>query len=370
MKVLMTADTIGGVWTYALELVRALEPHGVEVVLATMGRRLDREQRREILRAVNVELLESDYALEWMPEPWQDVARAGQWLRSIEDRVQPDVIHLNGYAHGALDWRAPVMIVAHSCVLSWWRAVRHEPAPPEWNRYRAAVRQGIARAELVIAPTQAMLSAVAEHYAPPGLSRVIANGLDPRRWTGRPKAPFILAAGRVWDEAKNVASLDRAAAGLPWPVIVAGEQWHPDGTLASLGTAHAIGHIAPSELELLMGDAAIYALPARYEPFGLSTLEAALAGCALVLGDLPSLREIWGDAALYVAPDDDRGLHDLLRWLIANDARRTALGARARQRAEELGAAPMAERYVAAYRELTSRAEGARRAEEMAGCAS
>ncbi len=32
-------------------------------------------------------------------------------------------------------------------------------------------------------------------------------------------------------------------------------------------------------------------LPARYEPFGLSVLEAALSGCALVLGDIPSLRE-------------------------------------------------------------------------------
>ena len=35
--VLMTADTVGGVWTYAVELVRALAPHRVTVALATMG---------------------------------------------------------------------------------------------------------------------------------------------------------------------------------------------------------------------------------------------------------------------------------------------------------------------------------------------
>ena len=52
-----------------------------------------------------------------------------------------------------------------------------------------------------------------------------------------------------------------------------------------------------------MGRAAIYALPARYEPFGLSILEAALSGCALVIGDIPSLREIWADAALFVPSD-------------------------------------------------------------------
>ena len=50
--------------------------------------------------------------------------------------------------------------------------------------------------------------------------------------------------------------------------------------------------------------AAIYALPAHYEPFGLSILEAAMSGCALVLGDIPSLREIWGDAAVFVHPDN------------------------------------------------------------------
>jgi glycosyltransferase involved in cell wall biosynthesis len=369
MKVLMTADAMGGVWTYALELARALEPHGVEIVLATMGRRLDREQRRSLLRAANVELAESRYALEWMPDPWRDVDAAGQWLRSIEERVRPDVVHLNGYAHGALDWEAPVMIVAHSCVMSWWRAVRHEAAPPEWGPYRAAVRRGLAGAELVVAPTQAMLSAVAEHHGTLGPTRVIANGLDSRRWSGRSKAPFILAAGRVWDEAKNFATLDRAAAALPWPVFVAGEQRHPDGTLASFGAVHAIGHIAPAELALLMRDAAIYALPARYEPFGLSALEAALSSCALVLGDLPSLREIWGDAALYVPPDDHRALHELLRRLIADEARRTALGARARRRAEELDSVRMAERYVAAYRELAIGVGPASRT-EMAACAS
>jgi hypothetical protein len=37
MKVLMTADAVGGVWTYALELSGALARHDIEVVLATMG---------------------------------------------------------------------------------------------------------------------------------------------------------------------------------------------------------------------------------------------------------------------------------------------------------------------------------------------
>ncbi|MEB3829625.1 glycosyltransferase [Phormidium sp. CCY1219] len=61
--------------------------------------------------------------------------------------------------------------------------------------------------------------------------------------------------------------------------------------------------MSPEELSHWYARAAIYAFPARYEPFGLSVLEAALSGCALVLGDIPRLREMWGDAAVFANPD-------------------------------------------------------------------
>src|SRR3954471_9430167 len=59
MKVLMTADAVGGVWTYAIELAHALQPFGVEVVLATMGRAPSEEQRREARARGNVLIEES-----------------------------------------------------------------------------------------------------------------------------------------------------------------------------------------------------------------------------------------------------------------------------------------------------------------------
>jgi glycogen synthase len=98
--------------------------------------------------------------------------------------------------------------------------------------------------------------------------------------------------------------------------------------------------------------ATIYALPARYEPFGLTALEAALAGCALVLGDIPTLREVWGDAAVFVPPDDHQALADAINGLIADQQRRSSLVAKARDRAQLLNAHRMAEGYMRAYREL------------------
>lgn len=121
-----------------------------------------------------------------------------------------------------------------------------------------------------------------------------------------------------------------------------------------------------------MSQAAIYALPARYEPFGQSALEAALSGCALVLGDIGSLRELWGPAALYVAPDDHDALRDVLLRLIEQPSLREELARSARARALRFTPTRMAHAYRRAYRQLIAHASPPRtlRLEELSLCAS
>ncbi len=352
MHILMTADTVGGVWTYALELARALETHGVHITLATMGAPLRPAQWEEARALPSLDIHESGFKLEWMDDPWDDVRAAGRWLLRLADRVRPDVVHLNGYAHAALPWNAPTLVVAHSCVVSWWRAVKGEAAPRRWDCYRRHVTQGLQTATLVAAPTQAMLDALFNGYGPLPATTVIPNGRDEALFMPAAKDPFILSAGRLWDEAKNVAMLDRAAARLPWPVYVAGDAAHPGGGVITTRGVRLLGALPPSELAVWLSRAAIYALPARYEPFGLSALEAAFAGCALVLGDIPSLREVWGDAALYVPPDDADALRGALCALMAAPERRTEMASRARARADRYTPAHMADGYRAAYANL------------------
>lgn len=332
MKVLMTTDTIGGVWTYALELADALAERGVEVTLAAMGGPLRRDQRAELRHRLYAE----PYALEWMEEPWADVERAGAWLLRIAREVEPDLVHLNGFVHAALPWDVPVLVVGHSDVLSWHEAVRGTPAGPEWTRYRDAVAAGLARADLLVAPTRAMLDALVRLYVPECPRLVIPNGRRSPRPLRIEKEPFVLSAGRLWDEAKNVQALTRVAPELPWPLTLVG-----DGSPA--------GRVSRPRLDGLLARASIFALPARYEPFGLGPLEAGLSGCALVLGDIPSLREVWGDAALFVDPGDEAALAAALRRLIADGARRAELAAGARQRAAEYSPQRMADTYLGAY---------------------
>jgi glycosyltransferase involved in cell wall biosynthesis len=352
MKVLMTADTVGGVWTYSLQLASALQEHGVEVMLATMGAPLTLTQREEARQIPSLQLFESNFKLEWMEDPWDDVAQAGEWLLSLEARTQPDVIHLNGYAHGRLPWRAAVLMVGHSCVLSWWEAVKGEPAPLTWQQYQAEVHRGLQAADIVVAPSHAMLDSLQRHYGPLPRTRVIYNARDSASFKPTKKAEVIMTAGRLWDEAKNVAALERVATYLAWPVYVAGDNQHPDGGRVELSNLRLLGKLNSTEMAQRLNEAAIYCLPARYEPFGLSVLEAALASCALVLGDIPSLREIWGDAAIFVPPDDQYALRTALQSLIEDEQHRKAMADKAHKRARELTPPRMAAAYLEAYRDL------------------
>lgn len=348
-RVLMTADTLGGVACYALELCRGLCAAGSEVLLVTMGGPMRDGHRREAERIQGLQLVETRHRLEWMDDPWQDVDAAGERLLALEDSFQPDVIHLNGYAHATLPWSTPVLVVAHSCVLSWWQAVKGGDAPASWDRYREIIRAGILAADRVVAPTRAMLDSLRRNYGEPRSSAVIANGVRAEAWAPGAKEPFVFSAGRFWDEAKNLSTLDRAAAGLPWPTRVAGAE----GT-SSPRNVEPLGHCPPDRMARLFSRASVYAHPALYEPFGLAPLQAALSGCALVLGDLPSLREVWGSTAIYVDPRSPCALHLALRELIESPALRERMAAASLQRARTFSADRMTDAYLDHYADLSA----------------
>jgi len=350
--ILMTADPSGGVWSYALELARGLSVYGVEIALATMGQPLSPDQRREVADEGNVTLYESVYRLEWMDDPWADVEQSGEWLLSLEAELRPDLVHLNGYVHASLPWQSPCLVVAHSCMLSWWQAVRREEPPAHYLQYRRRVAKGLAAADLVAAPSAAMLDSLQRLYVPLPNGRVIHNARSRTRFRPRKKEDFILSVGRVWDDAKNITALARIAYDLPWPVYVAGEVAHPGGGAVTLAGVNRLGFLTADELAPWYSAASVYVLPARYEPFGLTVLEAALSGCALVLGDIPSLRELWEGAAIFVDPESGADLQDELCALCADPALLVSLAEKALARSCSFTATKMVAGYLALYHQL------------------
>lgn len=354
MRVLMTTDSVGGVWSYTLELCRALAFFNCNVTLACMGGPLAGAARDAAAALPNVSLYESDYRLEWMEEPWEDVQRAADWLGTLVHRSRAELLHLNCYGPALARFDIPVLLVAHSCVHTWWRATRGGDPDAGWRRYRDCVIRALAIADRVVAPTAAHLHAMAECYEEVNLNgraRVIHNGIDATRWSlERRPARFVLGVGRAWDKAKNLDRLAAIAPTLDCPVVIAGE-----GDLEHAGSARNVirlGRLPRRELEQYFCRAAAFVHPARYEPFGLAVLEAAICGCPLVLGDIPSLRELWRGAALFVDPEDAHALCRNLDRLLADGALRDSLGRAARERAHRYGAAAMAAAYAKEYQQL------------------
>jgi glycogen synthase len=352
VRVLMTTDTVGGVWTYTIELARGLSLEGMEVALATMGKPASSHQLSEAGSIPALQLFESTYRLPWMERPWEDVAAAGDWLLGLAKRLRPHIVHLNEPVYGALSWSAPTVVVGHSCVSSWWQEVWQEPAPQSWSHYRQEMARGLSAADMVVAPSAWMLEQLCRYYGVAS-GQVIHNGRDPRQFGPRAKAPFVFAAGRVWDPGKNLLALDTVAPTLAWPVYLAGDVQPPAGQ-AKVNAEHLrlLGQLSSSSVATWLGHASIYAFPARYEPFGLSILEAALSGCALVLGDLPTLRELWDGRAIFVPPEQPQLLSDAIRALIDDSRLRLTLAMRARRRALQLTPRAMALAYLRIYSEL------------------
>jgi glycogen synthase len=350
--ILMTTDTVGGVWTYALDLSRALMPFNVNVALATMGQPLSKAQQRAVQALPNVDVFESAFQLEWMDDPWDDMAAASEWLLRIKDCVRPDVVHLNNYVHGSLPWGVPTVVTGHSCVFSWWQSVHNDLPPASWNRYRAEVTKGLRGASAVVAPSQWMLDQLTQLYGPFESSRVIPNGRLAREFHAGSKWPMVLCAGRLWDQGKNVGALAEIADGVTWPIYLAGEERFGPLRHPVSRELRYLGHLAPEEVARWMAQSSIFAMPARYEPFGLTVLEAALSGCALVLGDIPSLRENWDGAAVFVDPDDHAGLQTAIRNLAEHPEQLRTLAGLAQARAQAFSIEKMALKYLELYRTL------------------
>lgn len=345
----MTADTVGGVWTYCMDLCRQVEKHNTEVHLVTMGARMSDWQKDEAQALSNIMLYETDYLLEWMHNPWRDIKDCGEWLLKLEESVKPDIVHLNCFAYGCLPFKSPVVLVAHSDVYSWYLTVKKDDPPADWKEYFWCVKKGLTNADLVISPSQSVEDLITKIYSARNNTRVIYNGRSTDLFAPGKKQSMVFSMGRLWDEAKNVKMLADAAPDIKAPVRIAGDTSFEESTFYVRRNLQCLGKLSTQKVAEQLAAASIYVLPAKYEPFGLSALEAALSGCALVLGDIPSLREIWGDAALYVDTDDKNELTDVINELLNDHEKLEQYQSKAQVRAKLFTANSMGEEYMDVY---------------------
>lgn len=361
LRLLLVTDAVGGVWVYSLELAWALKLLGIETVLAVMGPSPSPAQREE---AAEFDLIDTGLPLEWLDTNADEIGEAGYAIAELANREDADIVQTSSAALLAdADFGQPCVAAQHSCVASWWAAVKGTPLPGGFEWRRELVRRGLRRAAAVVAPSLAFAAETSRIYDVHVAA--VHNGRNRMSSRDIPQGEFVFTAGRLWDEGKNVATLDRAAARLNVPFQAAGPTRGPNGTHVDLKHMDALGPLRHARLAGLYAARPIYASTALYEPFGLSVLEAAHAGCALVLSDIPTHREIWGGAAVFVPPRDDAAFATAIRDMLNDPQEREQLGLLARARAHhyspERMARGMAEIYarVAAPAAVRARMAGA-----------
>ena len=361
MHVLLTTDTLGGVWNYTQELASSLIKRGIKVTLVSFGEIPAPEKISWMDELPGLDFLPTGFPLEWMQDAQRDVSASMEFLQALISEVSPDVLHLNQYCYGALKTSVPRVVVAHSDVVGWWQAVHGTDPPPtrwlEW--YRATLQRGLQAASVVVAPSKWMLSSLSSNFGPHPNSRVIYNGRDPKRFNPHvSKEDYALTVGRVWDSGKQVVLLCQPD--LPMRAVIAGCEQHPELSLRNLGcndpslpNVQFVGMQSEAQLRQLYSRAAIYVAASRYEPFGLAPLEAALSRCCIVVNDVDTFHELWGDAALYFERNNAADLARKLRFLKDEPDLRREYANLAYQRAlAQFNADRMADEYLKLYLSL------------------
>jgi len=350
MRVLITTDVVGGVWQFTHELTTGLLREGSSVALVSLGGSPTAEQQNQSDRLTSEYgdqfLFESSPApLEWMQQNYGAYHDAAPLLMRIANEFRADLLHSNQFCFGALPLDIPKIVTAHSDVASWAEACRPEPLEnsPWLRQYQRLVADGLNGATAVFAPTRWMLNALQRNFPLRVRCAVIPNGRTLLRTADATRQLRGITAGRLWDEAKDIRMLADVTS--PFPLYVAGEIRHEGAQAPThLGPATLLGRLSEDHLMHSFRESAIYICTSRYEPFGLAPLEAALFGCAVLARDIPSLREVWKDAARYFS--DPQSLTDLLQEL-GNDP--DALQA-AQRRSEARAQFFSAERMITGYR--------------------
>lgn len=156
------------------------------------------------------------------------------------------------------------------------------------------------------------------------------------RWGFAVDRPLLLNVGRLAPQ-KNQAALLALAARVPEAQIaIVGEgELRPDleraiAAQGLVGRVELLGERPAEEVAALALAADAFVFPSRWEGQSMALIEAAAAGLPVVASDLPTMREILGDAGRFAPPDDAEGFAAAVREILASPALAGELGAAAR----------------------------------------
>lgn len=354
LRILLTVDAVGGVWQYGLDLARGLSTRGAEPVLALLGPTPSDAQRAEARAIAGATLVETGLPLDWLCDGPAPMRAASTAIAALAGDLSADLVQLNMPTLAATPHTLPTVAVTHGCVSTWWQAAKPgAPLDPQFDWHHDMMAAGLRAADRLVAPTASYAALVARHYALPRVPQVVHNGRAPLASLGAGALDDrVLTVGRLWDRVKRAELLDRVAARLAVPFSAAGAATGPHGEHIDLAHLHLLGQVDADALGRQLATRPVFVSAASFEPFGLAVLEAANSGCALILSDIDSFRELWDGATVFVTGDSESGYVRAIETVIGDAALRRRLGDAARRRATRYAPQAMADGMLAIYADL------------------
>jgi len=266
------------------------------------------------------------------------------------------LVHWTDYIHPPAG-RAPVVLTIHDLAFASDSSFHGaDQTRILLDRTRAAAQ----RASAVVTPSAATAADVARHL-PFVTPHVIPFGSDhggPGDEAPPRAAPYFLMLGTIEPRKNHVRMLEawRAlGARRPALVVVGAPGWECDEAIRALRAAAADGvewrpRADDREVRTLLRHAHALLYPSLLEGFGFPPLEAMALGVPTLCGDTPALRELAGDAALFVDPTDTEAITAGLRRVHGDQALREALRRAGPLRARDFSWDRCAEAHAALYR--------------------
>ena len=289
----------------------------------------------------------------WFPKGWTHIRLSAELLLH-----PPEVFFNPAHEIPYLHRYAKIMTTVHDVVF------RHVPAAyPVKNlrRQEWAIKRIVKQAKTILAVSETTKKDLMEIYKVPD-NRIVATHLAPASGLGaRHTAPqvmlkydvtpgmYVLFVSRV-EAKKNPVTLIRAfielrrryGIGHPLKLVLAGSPGFGGDEAVKVAQASNcvndimfLGYVPDEDIPALIENALCFAFPSLGEGFGIPVLEAMKAGAPVIASDIPAVREVAGDAAIFVPPLDVTKWTVALDTMLVDQKRREELSAKGRERVQE-----------------------------------
>ena len=321
-RLLMTTDVKSDVWDYSLTLSRALLKHiNAEILIISLGGNPTDSQKEE-LENLNIESQFTEFPVDLFTdlESNLDISEVKVFFENSVKEFNPHIIHLN---HGYLNFDStkPCVFACHGDLLN--KKVcsdninRYSPLYKNLLNYKQIINKNIDRSDIITAQTRFIAGCLAKTYDFKKGINIVHNGIDYTPYSGMPENPTLVACGNSADQSNSINLLLNIAYKLPdnIKIKIIGDL-QPERKLPK--NVEFLRNLSSCELQDVYKNSSIYLALSNHESNGLSSIQAAYSGCAILANDIPVFKELWSDCAYIFEKDNVNSLMRCINNLVEN----------------------------------------------------